>query len=536
VRFLSVNHSAVLVELNDMAQTLALLHSMHCMPIAGVHEVVPAARTLLVRFDPHRISLPCLKKHMARRDLADFSDVQTRGALIEIPVVYDGEDLAAVAHILALDVHEVVDRHTRQEWFVAFTGFAPGFAYLVGGDPVFDVARRQTPRVKVPAGAVALAGRFSAVYPRESPGGWQLIGTTQLSMWDLSRAKPALLQAGYRVRFVDAGRQHRRAPVAAHTQVPDPPRPLGRSTYSEHPLASQTALHVKNPGIFTTFQDMGRPGLADQGISASGAMDHAALRAANRLVGNASHYAVLETTGAGLALQSQGDTVIAITGADAAILLTTRAGRQWRAPCYQAIALAHGDCVRIHRLTTGLRGYLAVRGGFAVHAVLGSASTDTLSQIGPPPLTAGQRLTVRPMARNTAVAVFEAPPERLPTPADDIVLDVLPGPRADWFTPSALALLVRQCWQVTLQSNRVGLRLHGALPLARAVEAELPSEGLVCGAIQVPISGQPVLFLRDHPVTGGYPVVACVAAHHLDRAGQIPAGAYIRFKPVRPLR
>jgi len=380
VRFLPVNHSAVLVELEDMSQTLALLHSMRSAPIAGVGEVVPAARTLLVRFNPYQISLPHLRENIVRRDLQGFSDFQSRGALIEIPVVYDGEDLAAVAHMLALDVHEVVRRHTCQEWFVAFTGFAPGFAYLAGGDPVFDVARRQTPRIKVPTGAVALAGRFSAVYPRESPGGWQLIGTTQLSLWDLSRAKPALLQAGYRVRFVDAGRQRGCAPVSAHVQArmraqaqaqtrkTQPAQPL-HETLRRKPLISRTALHVKHPGIFTTFQDLGRPGLADQGISASGAMDHAALRAANRLVGNASHHAGLETTGAGLVLQSQGDTVIAVTGADAAILLTTREGRQWRAPCYQAVALAHGDCVCIHMLTAGLRGYVAVRGGFAVHAV-----------------------------------------------------------------------------------------------------------------------------------------------------------------------
>jgi len=416
------------------------------MPIAGVREVVPAARTLLVHLHPHQISPQQLAAALARRDVEGLKDFQTRGALIDVPVVYDGEDLAAVARMLAVDVREVVQRHTGQEWFVAFTGFAPGFAYLAGGDPIFDVARRQTPRVKVPAGAVALAGRFSAVYPRESPGGWQLIGTTQTPMWDLSRAKPALLLPGCRVRFVDAGRQRQFAPALvkqlAQTSLTMGQRAIpaadgeftrahGRQT-SKIPLrcgvevftpgsalrTQQAALRVKHPGIFTTFQDMGRPGLADQGISASGAMDKAAVQAANRLVGNASRQAVLETTGAGLTLQSQGDTVVAVTGADAVLTLATRDGRQWRVARYQAIALADGDGLRIGSVTAGLRCYVAVRGGFAVPSVLGSCATDTLSQIGPPPLTAGQCVPVLPLARHTAVAVFEPPPETPPAATD----------------------------------------------------------------------------------------------------------------------
>ncbi|MDN5506927.1 MAG: allophanate hydrolase, partial [Comamonas sp.] len=121
----------------------------------------------------------------------------------------------------------------------------------------------------------------------------------------------------------------------------------------------------------------------------------------------------------------------------------------------------------------------------------------------------------------------------LPAPDGEVVLDVELGPRTDWFTPEAVALLAAQRWQVTPQSNRVGLRLAGEQALTRAVTSELPSEGTPLGAIQVPASGQPVLFLADHPLTGGYPVIGCVAPHHLDLAGQIPVGAWIRFNPIR---
>ena len=241
---------------------------------------------------------------------------------------------------------------------------------------------------------------------------------------------------------------------------------------------------------------------------------------------------MLETVGGGLSLQSQGETVVAITGADAPLTVTTGSGQRWSVPRYQAVALADGDQLTVGQPVAGARCYVAVRGGFAVTPVLGSACTDTLANVGPAALAVGQVLPVRPADRK-AVAAPELPPESLPTTEQEVVLDVELGPRTDWFTPEAVALLSAQRWQVTPQSNRVGLRVAGEQPLARAVAGELPSEGTPLGAIQVPPSGQPVLFLADHPLTGGYPVIGCVAPHHLDLAGQIPVGAWIRFNPIR---
>lgn len=152
----------------------------------------------------------------------------------------------------------------------------------------------------------------------------------------------------------------------------------------------------------------------------------------------------------------------------------------------------------------------------------------------PPALAASDRLALRPVALGSIVGNAQLPPDDLPGTDRDVVLDVVPGPRTDWFTPDAVQLLASQRWRVTPQSNRVGLRLAGDEPLTRTITQELPSEGTVTGAIQVPASGQPVLFLADHPLTGGYPVIACVAPHHLDRAGQIPVSAWVRFNPIRP--
>ena len=531
MRFLPVNRQAILVELADLQQTLVLLASLQAQPIEGVQELVPAARTILVYFSPQCITAAALVQAIAGRDLQ--GSVQRSDVLVEIPVHYNGEDLAEVAQILGISPDEVVRRHTGGEWSVAFTGFAPGFAYLAGGDALFNVPRRATPRTKVPAGAVALAGTFSAVYPQASPGGWQIVGVTDTAMWDLERDLPALLQPGYRVRFVDASKH---IASAAHTG------PHSRSNNAENAAAgaqaaieimdATPALRVRSTGLLTVFQDLGRHGQAGQGVSASGAMDQAALKSANRLVGNASNLPALETVGGGLALQSVGENVVAVTGADAPITITTAQGQRWTAQRYAAIALADGDMLSIGHPVAGARCYVAVRGGYQVAPVLGSAATDTLAHVGPPALQSGQLLAVQP-AEHAVVGAPDLPPDSLPAVDAAVVLDVELGPRTDWFTPDAVALLSRQRWQVTPQSNRVGLRLAGDVALTRAITAELPSEGTPLGAIQVPPSGQPVLFLADHPLTGGYPVIGCVAPHHLDLAGQIPVGAWIRFNPIR---
>lgn len=293
------------------------------------------------------------------------------------------------------------------------------------------------------------------------------------------------------------------------------------------------ALEVRAPGLLTLLQDGGRPGLAGQGVCASGALDQGARRTANRLAGNPSDAACLETVGGGLQLSSHDETVVAVTGADAPLTLTTASGMRLSVPRYQPLALAHGDVLAIGEPVAGARCYVAARGGFDVAPVLGSRSTDTLAQVGPPALAAGDRLALCAVARGAIVGDVELPPDDLPSVHEDVLLDVVPGPRTDWFTPEAVALLARQRWRVTPQSNRVGLRLAGDTPLTRAIAQELPSEGTVTGAIQVPASGQPVLFLADHPLTGGYPVIACVAPHHLDRAGQIPVNAWVRFNPIR---
>ena len=202
MRVLPSGSTALLVELDGLDEVLGLYAALVAEPLEGVVDVVPAARTVLLVTDPAVTTLAAVEQ--AVRQARPRTDRGGHEDLVELPVVYDGADLADVAGLLEVEPAEVVRRHTGAQWTVAFCGFAPGFGYLTQDGGGWDVPRRSTPRTKVPPGSVALAGEFSGVYPRESPGGWQLIGRTDVAVFDLGRDPAALLRPGVRVRFVDA--------------------------------------------------------------------------------------------------------------------------------------------------------------------------------------------------------------------------------------------------------------------------------------------------------------------------------------------
>jgi KipI family sensor histidine kinase inhibitor len=192
--------SAVLIEVDSLEQVMGLDAALRSTPPAGTVDLVPAARTVLVVFDPAATTVERVAADVAGRQITSVEE--RAGPLVEVPVVYDGADMAEVTELSGLAEEEVVARHLGPEYTVAFCGFAPGFAYLVGGDPALRVPRRRSPRTAVPAGSVGLADEFTGVYPRQMPGGWQLIGRTDAVLWDLARNPPALLPPGTRVRFV----------------------------------------------------------------------------------------------------------------------------------------------------------------------------------------------------------------------------------------------------------------------------------------------------------------------------------------------
>jgi biotin-dependent carboxylase-like uncharacterized protein len=294
------------------------------------------------------------------------------------------------------------------------------------------------------------------------------------------------------------------------------------------------SLLVVKPGPLSLIQDTGRPGLASIGVGRSGAADRGAYALANRLAGNAVGAAAIECTFGGLAVRAQGDVRVAITGANCPATIDGDG-----VEIHTAVDLRDGQTLTLRTPTSGLRSYLAVRGGLDVPAVLGSCSSDTLAGLGPAALRRGDELPVGSEYLDEPADAPAATPE--PT-GDVLTLRAVLGPRDDWFV-TATDLAVGD-WMVSPHSNRVGLRLDRPAPaehdggpvqqelptLRRKDSRELPSEGVVLGAVQVPPSGQPVLFLADHPVTGGYPVIAVVLDADIDLAAQARPGRRLRFR------
>lgn len=286
-------------------------------------------------------------------------------------------------------------------------------------------------------------------------------------------------------------------------------------------------LRIVDPGLSSTVQDLGRAGRAALGIARSGALDRAALRLADRLVGNPEHAAAIEITLGGLRVVAERDTWFAVAGAWGpvsidGVAIDPYAAHEWPA----------GTELHVGWFERGARGYLAVRGGVDVPAVAGSRSTDVLAGLGPPVLAPGAILPIgaAPAAPIPAsiVAPWSGPGDRVHE------VDVAPGPRAGWFAASALRDLFEAEWAVTSDADRVGVRLDGP-ELLRTREGELASEGMVPGALQVPPSGRPTVLLADAPVTGGYPVIAVVTDAALDALGQLRPGDRLRFRHARPL-
>jgi biotin-dependent carboxylase-like uncharacterized protein len=281
-------------------------------------------------------------------------------------------------------------------------------------------------------------------------------------------------------------------------------------------------IEIVRPGPLTTVQDLGRPGWAGLGVSPSGAADLGALGLANRLVGNPESAAGLEVTLGGLVARFDAAAIVALTGAPCPVRVADRPGA-----VNGPVTVRAGEHLVLGAPKRGLRTYLAVRGGIDVAPVFGSRSTDLLSGLGPEPVRPGTRLPVGDAAVGLPT-VDQAPVAGLP---DDLELRVLAGPRDDWVTADAVRRLATVTYEVSPRSNRVGVRLEGP-PLTRARQDELPPEGIVRGAVQVPPDGKPVLFLADHPVTGGYPVIGVVEPADTDLLGQARPGQRVSLRWV----
>ena len=504
-----VGTRALIVDLPDLKTVMDFYAALSASPLEHQTDVVAAARTVLVTFDSPTATTNAVDV------LAGYSPAAADMGTprdIDIDVRYDGEDVDALATSLGMSPRELIEWHTSTTWVAAFGGFAPGFTYCVPEDAsrALAIPRRDSPRTAVPAGAVALAGEFSAVYPRTSPGGWQLIGTTATPMWDSTATPPALVAPGDRVHYRAVDTLPADTQTARKHLATPPRRPV---------------FTLDDAGLQTLYQDLGRQGNGNLGVTTSGSTDRASARTANAAVGNKRNATLLENVG-GLTMTALAETVICVTGADAEV---TVGGRP--APLATPTIVPAGAEVAVKPARLGFRTYVAVRGGLIADTELDSAATDMLSGLGPKPLAAGDTIAMSLTPPQSANSLLSNPLRVERDGADVVgVVRCVLGPRDDWFDADAVERFFNTTFTVTGDSNRVGLRLESDAPLTRSRDGELPSEGMVAGSVQIPPSGQPVLFLRDHAVTGGYPVIATVINEDVDIAAQLPLGGKLRFE------
>lgn len=449
---------------------------------------------------------------------------------LEIPVHFDGPDLAEMSRRLGRPSAEVVAELVACELRVAFLGFSPGFGYLVGLPPdLATVPRRDRPRPAVPAGSVALGGGFAAVYPQPTPGGWNLVGRTSTVLFDPEHPPYARLTAGQRVRLIPC--QDRLVPPPARDRVA-----LG--------AGGATALVVEGTGLCSLVEDAGRQGVAELGVPGAGAADLLGLGLANRLVGNPDGAAAVEVTGRGPRLRATAALHVAVIGdLGRPGLVDVRVdGRP--VPEGEVVPVSAGQVLEVGDVATVARALLAVAGGLATPVVLGSRSSDLLCGLGPGPLRHRDELALGPPGRPRARLRFPssggggagAGSAGAPT-----TLRVLPGPDLEPELPlgaaaARTAAALAGEWRVGPDSNRVGLRLARADGAAGAGDARsvgwVPPRGMVTGAVQSPPGGELVILGPDHATVGGYPVLAVVCSADLFRLAHLPPGAAVRFDVV----
>lgn len=521
-------------EARDPAKAIEALRkveaALRAARLPGVVEIVPAFSTIAVFYDPAAVgdeAAPheCLAERVLRAARSHGKTPRKAPARHEIPVCYDpefGPDLSTVAEASGLAPEEVSELHASAQYCVGAVGFAPGFPYLRGLPEALATPRRATPRTRVARGSIGIGGALTGIYPRESPGGWNIIGRTPSSMFDLERDPPALLALGDIVRF----------------------RPITREEFdesSEREEASVAPVYDRRAsitawraGFQSSIQDLGRLGQRACGVTSGGALDLHALAVVNLLVGNNAFAAGIETCAGRLRIGVDKDRIIAWAGGDFAVRVGTLA-----IPAGRPARLAAGEELTIEATDRGARLWLAISGGIAVPEILGSRSTDLRGGFGGMEgraLRDGDRLPLGDAAfvppRDADRLATVAAPFRWGQPAlASPLIRIVRG--GDWagFEKDMQESFFSRRFRVARDSDRMGVRLQGK-PLARNDPGDLLSEAVAPGTMQVPPNGQPIILLGDCQTLGGYPKIAHVITVDLAIAAQLRPGDEVRFDEV----
>ena len=476
---------------------------------ASILDVCATEHFVAVSFDP---SLRCRKDiEILMRNLATEQNSSKRPpAEFVIPMIPDGQDLLEVCAVLNVTESELLAQLTEHRFEVAHLGFAPGFIYLKGLEERFHLPRLKEPRASVPAGSIALGGKYLGIYGASTPGGWSLLGRTPAKLFDPNRDPPIDLVPGDFVQF-EIGDSN----FYAQQDLVDMPIKSGfNETY--YPV-----LRVETITGMATFQDLGRCKSGFWAVPRAGAADPWSHRSANLLVGNDANSASLEIMTGELSLTALTNCYLAATGAPLNIYLDGNP-----VSCGHCLPIIRGTAITIRRYPSMMYSYLAIAGGFMTPRAFSSQSHDTLAGFGPSPLSGGEHLL--------ANAAHGKP--------RDHILDLLPGirsrvrvlagPQFDLFSDNEINKFFASEFIVSPISSRIGIRLTNS-SLGPKSDYELDeSQPLALGAIQVTPSGEPIVMLADHPATGGYRVIAVTAQCDIDRVAQARPGEKLSFELI----
>jgi len=528
-RYMPFGDNGLLIEFGDVIslevnrRVIALSEAIIGAKIQGVEELVPTYRSLLVRYNASKISYEQLVFRI--KDVEKTMEEQSMekvGRKIIIPVVYGGEygpDLTDVARFHGLTEEQVVKIHSGREYRVYMVGFVAGFPYL--GEVADEIAtpRLETPRLKVPAGSVGIAEKQTGIYPCEAPGGWRIIGRTLLRLFNPLQQPPVLLQLGDIVKFKPISEKEFRI-----TEKTSQKQPADRFPKNKKGIK---VFQVLKPGFFTTVQDLGRYGYLRYGVPISGAMDTFSLVAANLLVANNPDDACLEITLIGPELQALTKTQIAITGGAASPKINGQ-----HVPMWQTLEVQEGAVVSFGKVESGCRAYLSIRGGVDTPPVLGSRSTYVRGGFGG---INGRQLKTEDIIGGFDVSLlkvgYSMPEELVPQFTGQFKARVMLGPQADMFTERGITTFLSSQYKVTLEADRMGYRLEGPI-IEHKAKADIISDALLPGAVQIPKNGKPIMIMRDAQTAGGYPKIAVIITPDVSTLGQAKTNDIIEFSKI----
>jgi KipI family sensor histidine kinase inhibitor len=504
------------ISLSCSARVHALFASLS--KIEGITEVTPAYASLAARVDV-RSTTAASAIRAVKKAWAKSAPEETKGKLVKVPVCYEeafAPDLGWMSEKAGLRRDEAIALHSSKVYTCMMLGFAPGFVYLDEVDPKIRSDRMDTPRTKVQAGSVGIAGAQTGIYGIETPGGWRLIGRTPLTMFNPRSSPPTPIGPGDHVRF---------EPITAQEFK------FIKSASPAHPILPEgvPVLEVEQPGIFSTIQDQGRPDYRHLGVPNSGGIDHLSQVQANYILGNPAGRPAIEILGGFFKVRALTDVVLAVTGADCE-LTVNRA----KAEIYAALLLREGEELSIGKTTKGFVNYLAVAGTFSAESAMGSSSTYAKGSFGGyqgRALKTGDMIGVTDLSDHVMMrSVF--PNDRTDLSGEKPVRATKGLPQEG---DSAAKAFFRSGYTVSEVSDRTGFRLKvgDRLPQSKAQLLTCPT---FPGYVQVPPDGLPIVLQQDCPTTGGYQVVAAVLPSEMGRFSQLRPGSKVGFEEVDEAR